>query len=114
MDKFKNLIIPNSAMDLCYKFANSCLHYLKKDKENFSNFNRTDEILFLTTFIFILMIFLIISFYSIVYVPLQFNKKFNNNNIAFIIAIAIGFIAFPFVNVVAFAVVVHKFIKSKR
>lgn len=102
-----NLLIPGSIAHICYAFANSCYQYLNKKEEGFQNNEKMDTTVLVILIILGILIFCVLV-YSLLFVPLKYNRKNNKNNVGIIILLILGFLFFPLINVVTFAVMVEK------
>lgn len=113
-----NLLIPGSIAHICYTFANSCYQYLnKKNIENYEHCHKKEDLnegftndnkTMLALFIILLIFIFVILVFSILYVPLKYNRKYNQNNIGVVILLIFGFLFFPLINLVVFAILVDK------
>jgi heme/copper-type cytochrome/quinol oxidase subunit 2 len=102
-----NLLIPGSIAHICYTFANNCYQYLNKEKEGFQNDEKIDTSVLIILIILSILIFCILV-YSLLFIPLKYNRKNNKNNIGIIILLILGFLFFPLINILVFAIMVEK------
>ena len=105
-----NYLIPGSIAHICYTFANSCYKFLnnQKNEELEEGFSSSNNKAILSLLIILLILIFVILLYSILYVPLKYNRKYNKNNVGVIILLIFGFLFFPLINLVTFAALIDK------